>query len=182
MGKLLVAYSADWENEYRQLSERLGSALGGLITGMHHVGSTSIPGMVAKPIIDIDVVISDYGVIDAVSRRLAMLGYTNEGERGIPDRIAFARADSRVPHGEPELEWMAHHLYVCPAFSRELQRHLAFRDHLRVSSEARAEYGRIKLLIEQETNGDKQAYAELKEVRAREFVEGVLASHGKAHG
>jgi GrpB-like predicted nucleotidyltransferase (UPF0157 family) len=134
--------------------------------------------MISKPIIDIDVVVADYQVMPAVSAKLATLGYFDQGDKGIPDRISFRGLEETAPYGEPIRKWINHHLYVCPAFSLELRRHLLFRDYLREHEEARREYCRIKLSVEAETGGDRKAYAALKEKTAKAFVEAVLE---KAH-
>jgi GrpB-like predicted nucleotidyltransferase (UPF0157 family) len=178
MGRLLAEYDPGWVELYEGLAERISLALTGLIEGIQHVGSTAIPGMIAKPIIDIDVVIPNYDYFEAVSLRLADLGYENEGNLGIPDRIAFGGLDPTAPYCNPERQWITHHLYVCPSFSQELYRDLAFRDFLKSNEDARLRYGRIKLQIEAETGGDRKAYAIMKETKARPFVESILA---KAH-
>lgn len=174
----MVQYDSNWPESFLALSERIGSALNGLIIDIHHVGSTAIPGIIAKPIIDLDIVIANYEVFPAVSAKLATLGYVDQGDKGILDRISFKRIDETVPYGVPVLPWIDHHLYVCPAFSMELKRHIAFRDYLRRHEDARLEYCRIKLSIEAEVGGERKAYADLKETRAKAFVEAVLQ---KAH-
>jgi GrpB-like predicted nucleotidyltransferase (UPF0157 family) len=65
-------------------------------------------------------------------------------------------------------------LYVCPSFSEELQRHLIFRDNLIKNEKYRKEYARIKKEIESETKDERKSYSEIKETRARDFVEGVI--------
>ena len=103
---------------------------------IEHVGSTSVEGLAAKPIIDIDVVIRDRTVLPEVISALGRIGYTHEGDLGIPGREAFKY------EGKDHLK--KHHLYVCAQDSEELKRHLAFRDYLRSHPEAASEYGRIK--------------------------------------
>ena len=104
--------------------------------GIEHVGSTSVKGMSAKPCIDIDVVIRDYSVFDAVVQKLDAIGYIHEGDLGIKDREAFKYTDK--PH------LMLHHLYVCPQDSEELRRHITFRDFLRRTPEAVRKYSLVK--------------------------------------
>ena len=110
--------------------------LGQRFIAIEHVGSTSVPGLSAKPIIGIDVVIESYDVFHDVVKALKAGGYEHEGNLGIPEREAFRY------EGKEHLQ--KHHLYVCPANSRELHRHLNFRDYLRQHPDAAAEYGRIK--------------------------------------
>ena len=132
----VVPYDDQWEDDFRNISEELRSALGDIAVSIEHVGSTSVKGLSAKPIIDIDVVISDYSVFSKVVEVLEEMGYGYEGDLGIPGREAFGYT------GKEHLR--THHLYVCPADSEELKRHIAFRDHLRSHPEDAEEYSHIK--------------------------------------
>ena len=133
---IVLPYDAAWKTAFEAIKSELESAVGDLVIGIEHVGSTSVEGLSAKPCIDIDVVIEDYGVFEEVVRRLADIGYIHEGDLGIPDREAFCYSDK--PH------LMTHHLYVCPRYSRELHRHITFRDYLRSHPEAVKQYGAVK--------------------------------------
>ena len=130
------AYECAWKTEFEKIKTELGSALGDLIVGIEHVGSTAVKGMSAKPCIDLDVIIKDYSVFDSVVEKLATIGYIHEGNLGIKDREAFKYSDK--PH------LMAHHLYVCPQYSDELHRHITFRDFLQSNPDAAAKYSKIK--------------------------------------
>ncbi len=118
------------------IKDELTAALGELAIGIEHVGSTSVEGLSAKPIIDIDVVIKDYTVFEEVVSALGSIGYRHEGDLGIAGREAFKY------DGKDHLR--KHHLYVCPEASPELKRHIAFRDYLRTHPDAVREYSRIK--------------------------------------
>ena len=133
---IVEPYSETWPMEFQKICRELTAALGSAALSVEHVGSTAVPGLPAKPIIDIDVIIEGYDVFPEVVRRLAAIGYTHVGDKGIPTREAFDYAS------KPGL--MPHHLYVCPESSPELRRHLALRDYLRAHPEAAAEYGRVK--------------------------------------
>ena len=130
--------------------------------------------MAAKPIIDIDIVITDYGRLPFVEEKLQSIGYKNEGDLGIEDRLAFKRKDDFVPYVEPRIRWIDHHLYVSPLYSRELLRHLLFKEYLLQNQAAREEYLRIKRMVETESGDDRKRYASLKEERAKAFVEEIL--------
>lgn len=171
---ILVPYDPQWKDWFEALRKVLSQALGISEARIHHVGSTSIPGLISKPILDIDLEIPDYGEFPKVSSSLSTLGYTDNGDQGIKDRIAFKRKDDTVPFCAPTREWINHHLYVCPSDSQELLRHIRFRDGLLRDPVARMEYARIKKEIEAESDGDRKKYALIKETRARAFVEGVL--------
>jgi len=133
---IVLPYDAAWESAFEAIRAEIQTALGDLMLGIEHVGSTSVKGMSAKPCIDIDVVIRDYSVFDAVVQKLDAIGYIHEGDLGIQDREAFKYADK--PH------LMTHHLYVCPRDSEELHRHIVFRDFLRKNPEAVKKYSMVK--------------------------------------
>ena len=133
---IVLPYDASWKTAFEDIRRELEAALGDLAVGIEHVGSTSVEGLSAKPIIDIDVVIRDYSVFDAVVRKLASVGYIHEGDLGIKDREAF-----KYTH-KPHLQ--KHHLYVCPQDSAELRRHITFRDFLRSNPDAVQEYSAVK--------------------------------------
>lgn len=133
---IVLPYDASWKTAFEDIRRELEAALGDLAVGIEHVGSTSVEGLSAKPIIDIDVVIRDYSVFDAVVRKLASVGYIHEGDLGIKDREAF-----KYTH-KPHLQ--KHHLYVCPQDSAELRRHITFRDFLRSNPDAMQEYSAVK--------------------------------------
>lgn len=129
---IVMPYNNQWSKEFEKIKIEVSAALGQLAVSLEHVGSTSVQGLWAKPIIDIDVVIPDNKSLPQVIDRLEKIGYHYEGNLGIEEREAF-RYDNK-----PEL--MLHHLYVCPLDSKELKRHLVFRDFLRTHSEAVEEY------------------------------------------
>ena len=133
---IVLPYDVAWESAFEAIRAEIQTALGDLMLGIEHVGSTSVKGMSAKPCIDIDVVIRDYSVFDAVVQKLDAIGYIHEGDLGIKDREAFKYTDK--PH------LMLHHLYVCPQDSEELRRHITFRDFLRRTPEAVRKYSLVK--------------------------------------
>ena len=133
---VVLPYDPKWKNDFEEIKQELVNAIGDLIVSIEHVGSTSVEGLSAKPIIDIDVVISDYSVFDSIISRLSTIGYIHEGDLGIKDREAFKYSD------KPHLR--KHHLYVCPRNSKELLRHITFRDFLRNNPEAVKKYSKVK--------------------------------------
>ena len=132
----VLPYRTVWKTEFEKIKAEICVSLGDLALAVEHVGSTSVEGMSAKPCIDLDVVIKDRDVLDAVVGRLEAIGYIYEGDLGIQGREAFKYTDK--PH------LMQHHLYVCPADSRELYRHLTFRDFLRQNPDAVKKYSAVK--------------------------------------
>ncbi len=133
---VVVPYDPQWKRDFEQIKREITEAAGPLLAGVEHVGSTAVEGLSAKPIIDIDVVIRDWAVFDSVVCALGRIGYVHEGNLGIPEREAFCY--------EGKTHLRAHHLYVCPQDSRELARHLVFRDFLRSCPEAARRYGSAK--------------------------------------
>ena len=132
----VVPYDKRWVQSFLEIKAEIKEALGDLALTVEHVGSTSVEGLSAKPVIDIDVIIENETVLEAVISALAEIGYEHEGDLGIEGREAFRYS------GKDHLQ--KHHLYVCPKDSPELRRHLAFRNYLRSNPAAAEEYGRIK--------------------------------------
>ena len=133
---VVMPYDERWTQDFEAIASEIRDALGELALAIEHVGSTSVPGLSAKPIIDIDVVIRDYASFGAVVSALKAVGYRHEGDLGIAGREAFGY--------EGKTHLRKHHLYVCPQDSAELRRHIAFRNYLSIHPEAVREYSRIK--------------------------------------
>lgn len=135
---IVVPYNEKWKQEFEQIKSALLCVLDNYVEAIEHVGSTSIEGLAAKPIIDIDVIIKDYNSFEIVKEKMFQIGYLYEGDLGIKDRHAFKY--------DEKLCLMKHHVYICPEYSEELKRHIAFRDYLRAHPEDRDWYGSVKML------------------------------------
>ncbi|HDX9578710.1 TPA: GrpB family protein [Bacillus pseudomycoides] len=146
MGQIIEIenYNPKWESEFRKLRAAIETAMDQFILSIEHVGSTSVKGLGAKPILDIDVVIEDYSILPNVIKGLEKIGYFHQKNWSFEGREAFGRKDTLVPWDGKSTIWMEHHLYVCNKNSKELARHLAFRDYLRNHPEAVIEYGQLK--------------------------------------
>lgn len=131
-----------------------------MIIGIEHVGSTAVPGLIAKPVIDLDVIVRSSADVPAAIDRLGSIGYRHEGDLGIRGREAFV-----WPEGEPP-----HHLYVCAAGSEALRDHLLFRDYLRIHPEEARRYADVKAEAAREFPFDRHGYAAAK----RQVVEEIL--------
>lgn len=151
---VVLPYDVAWQSAFEKIKVEIEEAIGNLMIGIEHVGSTSVAGMSAKPCIDIDVIIKDYSVFAAVVDGLKAIGYIYEGDFGIKDREAFQYTD------KPYL--MTHHLYVCPQYSEELHRHTTFRDFLRSNPEAVKKYSLIKEKAAKLFPNDIDGYIEYK--------------------
>lgn len=133
---VVVPYNEQWKTDFEIIKQHLLTTVNDVTIGIEHIGSTSVEGLSAKPIIDIDIVIKDYSVFNTVVERLATLDYIHEGNLGIKDREAFDYKGN--------MDLPKHHLYVCPEFSLELHRHIAFRDYLRNNSDSVLKYSKVK--------------------------------------
>lgn len=150
----VIPYDSRWNEEFEKIKTFLEKGLENCILGIEHVGSTSVEGLPAKPIIDIDVIIESYDKFEEVKSCLEGIGYYHEGDLGIKDREAFKYDDKQ--------EFMTHHLYVCPSYSEELRRHIVFRNYLRAHREDRERYGEIKMEAALRNPNDIDSYIESK--------------------
>ncbi len=132
----VVEYDATWPARFAALRAEYAAALahaGVPVVAIEHVGSTSVPGLAAKPVLDIDIVVARDD-IDAATAVLAGLGFEPRGDLGIPDRWAFL----------PPARLGATHTYVVVEGSLALRNHLAVRTVLRSDAALRAEYAEVK--------------------------------------
>jgi GrpB-like predicted nucleotidyltransferase (UPF0157 family) len=140
-----------WPDRFRELRDGLAPALAGLPIRIEHVGSTSVPGLAAKPRLDIDIILPtrDVAVLfDRVKTALEGLGYRHQGDLGIPGRAAFRQPEGAFPHN----------LYVCPDDLLALKNHLHFRDHLRARPDVRDRYAELKRDLAARFPDDVDAY------------------------
>jgi GrpB-like predicted nucleotidyltransferase (UPF0157 family) len=157
----ICEYDPRWPLEFARLRERVIEAVGDIVVRVEHVGSTAVPGLAAKPVIDLDVVIRSTSDFAFAVERLARLGYDHEGDLGVAEREAFAH-----PAGEAR-----HHLYVCVEGAEPLRRHLRFRDRLRGDPALAAAYADLKRHLAERFRDDRDAYTEGK----TSFIEAALA-------
>ena len=170
----MVEYDPAWPREFDALAAVLTPALGPLARSIHHVGSTAIPGMAAKPLLDIDIELAPGVSILAASEALAPLGYQYEGDLGVKDRYAYRRLSPAVPFSQGRAAWPSHHLYVCPHGSAELARHLLFRDRLRTCSSLLRQYLDLKHEALRRAKGVRQVYVDEKARLGEPFFRKVL--------
>jgi GrpB-like predicted nucleotidyltransferase (UPF0157 family) len=149
---VVVEYDPGWPEAFERLRSRVWAVVNDIALSVEHVGSTSVPGLAAKPIIDISVVVREEPDVPAAISRLAPLGYVHRGNLGIDGREAF---DS--PEGLP-----MHNLYLCPSDSPALANHLAVRDYLRAHPEVATEYGELKKRLAKEFPEDIDSYVDGK--------------------
>ena len=131
------SYNELWKVQFFRIKDMLIECIGDLIIDIEHFGSTSIEGLIAKPIIDIDIVFDSYTVFPMITNKLKTIGFIHEGDCGVKSREAFKR--------NYEDEYMPYHLYACPKDSKELLRHLSFREYLKANANEREAYGNLKM-------------------------------------
>lgn len=169
---VVVEYVKEWPQDFLKIKTELQKAIT-VMSNIQHVGSTSIPGMKAKPIIDIDVGLENWGNFEKVKKALASIGYEHEGDKGITGREAFCR-NGKVQN--KILDNIDHHLYVCSVDNEEYKRHILFRDYLRNHDEARDRYNQIKEEILAKVGSENRAgYVQMKEENYRDFFEDVIS-------
>ena len=151
---VVLAYDEVWKSAFEKIKVEIEEAIGDLIIGIEHIGSTSVEVMSAKPCIDIDVIIEDYSVFHAVVSRLKTIGYIHEGDLGIKNREAFKYSGKK--------HFQKHHLYVCPKYSEELHRHITFRNFLLSNPTAAKKYSLIKEKAAELFQNDIDGYIEYK--------------------
>ena len=154
-------YDPAWAADFAAEAARLAPVFGANLVAVHHIGSTAVPGLPAKPIIDIMPVVDDIALVDGLNAPMAALGYIAKGENGIPGRRYF-RKGSDAHH--------THHIHVFQADSAEIAKHLDFRDYLRAYPEAADAYCRLKTALAAQYRTDPPAYTAAK----TDFVQEIL--------
>lgn len=157
---VLQPYDPAWPATFAALAARVEAALRPLAPVIEHVGSTAVPGLAAKPVIDLDVLLP-VEAHAAATARLATLGYVAQGEKGVPGRFAFG-----WPPGEPR-----HHLYLGAPDAPGIRDHLRLRDALRADPALRDAYAAAKAAAVVESGGDRDRYLQLK----GEFIAATMA-------
>jgi GrpB-like predicted nucleotidyltransferase (UPF0157 family) len=149
---LLKEYDPLWVSQFEADRNLISSALGGLAKRIEHVGSTSIPGMKAKPIIDIAVAVEAFLALDGKISKLEGIGYEYVPKIEFPNRRFFRRG-----------QWGAgtHHLHIYELNSNEWNNIILFRDYLRTHPDTAREYMNLKQMLAIETS-DRQTYTDFK--------------------
>jgi GrpB-like predicted nucleotidyltransferase (UPF0157 family) len=171
---LIAAYNTEWPLLFERIQRQLAGALQGLDHSIEHVGSTAVPGLAAKPIIDIDIMYPPQTSFGDIKQSLLEMGYYHNGDQGIAEREVFKRSGAK-PHAT--LDGIVHHLYVCPAHSKALERHIKWRDCLRNNASARLEYQAMKYQLAEQAKQDKKLYAALKELHVNPFFDALIGSY-----
>ena len=160
-------YNPLWAVRFRHEAVQIQKALGSWVSAIHHIGSTAVPGLAAKPIIDILVVVSDMTKLPGKLPALKALGYEFWGEYGIPNRYFFPKGGDQ----------RSHHLHMVPSDSPHILRHLAFRDYLISHPEEALAYAKLKLALAAQFPTDIDGYIKGKSAMASALQQKALEWH-----
>lgn len=174
---ILKKYSASWVTDFTKIKNEIDKALNGLTYTIEHVGSTSVPNLDSKPIIDIDIIYSEQGDFEKIKSCLEKAGYYHNGNQGIEDREVFKRNDKIR---DKVLDIIKHHLYVCTVNSKALERHILSRNFLRKNDWARLKYQQMKYELAEKANQDRKIYAAFKEIDVNGFIDSIIEEEKKA--
>ena len=146
----VVPHDPSWSVEYQREANRIRNALGWIVVEIHHIGSTAIPGVFAKPIIDLCLEVCDTRQLDRANSAMEALGYAARGEFGIPGRRFFLRDNVSGIR--------THHVHAFRTGSSEVRRHVAFRDYMIAHPHAAEAYSRLKSKLARDYANDREAY------------------------
>jgi GrpB-like predicted nucleotidyltransferase (UPF0157 family) len=165
----VVEYDPSWPARFDDECTLLRRILGDVAISIHHIGSTAVPGLAAKPIIDILLEVAELAHLDAMNPEMVRLGYVPKGEFGISGRRYF-------PKG---MENRTHQIHAFATGDVGLFRHLAFRDYLRRHPEVALEYGTLKRAIALSCSNDLSRYCDAKDAYVKKHE--ALAMNEERH-
>ncbi|MDV2582052.1 GrpB family protein [Alkalibacillus haloalkaliphilus] len=155
----VVPYQNSWPEMYEIEATKLKSLLSDEYIDIYHIGSTSVPGLKAKPIIDILMVVKAVEAVDLYNEQLINIGFIPKGENGIEGRRFFIKGgDNR-----------SHHLHIFQTGSADIKRHIAFRDYLIHHPQMSGQYGDLKERLSRLDPYDSEAYVQGKEQMVQEI-------------
>jgi len=175
---ILEKYTSNWIENFTGIKREIEIALDGIEYCIEHVGSTSVPHLDSKPIIDIDIIYTNPPDFEKIKVRLEIFGYYHNGNQGIQDRDVFKRNGKLT---NEILDTIKHHLYVCPVDSKALKRHILSRNFLRKNEWARLKYQQMKYDLACKANQDRKAYATFKELYVNDFIDLIIKEEKRTH-
>lgn len=158
---ILKDYNKEWSKLFDKEAKLISSIISNYLVNIQHIGSTAIPGIVAKPIIDIAIGIDDLSNIKQIITLLEEGGYEYRGEQGIPDRHLFVKGNE---------ECRTHHIHVMVNTSYDWKKHILFRDYLKSNPKVAKQYSELKKRLAAKFEFDREKYTNGKE----EFILGIL--------
>jgi GrpB-like predicted nucleotidyltransferase (UPF0157 family) len=168
---ILEKYSAIWIHHFNAIRSELQQALTGCACAIEHVGSTAVPQLDAKPIIDIDIIFEVPQDFESIQWALEKVGYRHHGNQGIADRDVFKKNGELCNN---VLDSIKHHLYICPVHSKALERHILSRNFMRKNEWARIKYQDMKYDLAEQAHQDSKRYAALKELHVNELIDFMI--------
>lgn len=162
----IAEYDPRWASMFEEARREIVGRCGAAVVAVEHIGSTSVAGLAAKPVIDIMAAVESLGDAQALVGPLAAIGFEYVPKNEFPGRRFFRRG--RRGAG-------THHLHVVERGGRQWRRHLLFRDYLRAHPETAAEYGRLKRELAALHGPDRGAYTDAKTPFIESVVERALA-------
>lgn len=151
----VVLHDPRWRDAFEAEAERVAAALGENVVAVHHIGSTAIPDIYAKPVVDLLVEVKDVTEVDGRSSAMESLGYEVMGEYGIPGRRYFRKDDREGIR--------THQIHVFETGSAQVERHLAFRDYMIAHPEDAREYSELKRRLAEEHPQSMNGYMDGKD-------------------
>lgn len=161
----VVDYNPAWEKEYKEEAKKIKKILGKNCVSINHIGSTSVRGMKAKPIIDIMAVVKNLSLVDEHNQEFIDLSYECKGEYGIPGRRFFMKGgDNRT-----------HHIHIFEEKNnKDAARHLAVREYLKTHPETAKEYSELKVRLAEEFPYDNDGYCDGKAEYMKQLEETAM--------
>ena len=144
----VVSYNPNWKDMYKEESEKIKNVLSDIIIDIHHIGSTAIPGIKAKPVIDILVEVKNIEEVDKYNHKMKELGYEAMGEYGIPKRRFFRRGGVK----------RTHHIHIFQLGNEEIERHINFKEYLIAHPDKAREYSKLKEKLANKYTYDVENY------------------------
>jgi GrpB-like predicted nucleotidyltransferase (UPF0157 family) len=170
----LVPYDQAWPALFEAEAGHIRIALQGLALRVEHVGSTAVPGLPAKPVIDIQVSVACLEPFEPYLQLLGELGYVH---------VSFGEFDRVYPFFQKPAEWpCTHHVHLCESGGEQEARHLAFRDHLRNHPDVARQYLELKQALAARHHGATLESRESYSLAKGDFVEAVLAQAMRGEG
>ncbi|MBB3908409.1 GrpB family protein [Anoxybacillus sp. PDR2] len=165
----VVPFSEQWAEQFRCEADKMKDVFQNGCVEIYHIGSTSVPGMRAKPIIDIMVEVHNLDEVDRFNKQMAELGYEALGEHGIAKRRFFRKGG----------EERTHHVHVFQKGSEHIERHLAFKEYMVAHSDQAKEYSKLKQMLAQQFPLDIGSYIEGKDPFIKKAEQEALAWYRK---
>lgn len=160
----LRAHDSRWESAYRETEERLQALIGELVVAIEHIGSTAVPGLIAKPILDIALAFPDRASLDQAALRLGAEGYEWRGDSGDKGGVVFVDG--------LEARRIAH-LHLVEIADPQWERYVRFRNLLRRDADVRRRYEALKLELAERFPRDRLAYTDGKDRFVRESLDAL---------